>query len=331
MSSFPTLLLLGLCLLVTQLCSAEEDLSQITWINALATKAELDEYLKSTHGMASEVLSLKTSKRYRDDKKEVVMGSKPDGLTLAACLEGMKKHKKTKKLFLTVPSLAIYTETVKLLTKDIADGNWITLSLLAFKGANGDDPTWTIDQVNKQISKWPAKVMKFFSMTSKYGGTDGFTREILDKLQNDIESIKEGSWQFGFTLDLFHLAKSELEHQYYMSVILSRFSQYQFFLDPSKVADVDVYKFQEYLNVNNHIPITMSYMNVPDQFRERWNSMTTLFPPSTLPHPETTEDNNSVEPHPTDPRVETVPTKPSGCERIHEKLASIVILAFLIL
>lgn len=275
MNSLPSiiLLLLAISLVHSQPITADNrnDLSTITWTNSLATEEDLNNFLSETdtHGIAREVLSLKRTSKRTKTGKVVVMGPETSTLTLDKCLKEMKLKRNNKKLFLEVPSKEIFTEAVKLLTPSTTDGDWITLNLHVFKGPNGNEPEFPLEKMSSEVlAKWPANVRKCFGMTIGYEGKEvGYTQAVLDRMEEDwatagLDKVKD----FDFSIDVYHLSKTEEKQQDRLSELLHGVTRREFWMGQEKQEDVNVYRFNAFLE-ENAIDMEQSYLNVPDQLR----------------------------------------------------------------
>lgn len=256
------LLLLGVCVFQTCQVTAKDpaDMSHITWTNSLATDEELANFLKSSHGMASEVLSLKTATK----RKVLVMGTNSSGpLTLEHCLTQMKTDRNIKQLFLEVTDKEIYTEAKKVLNS--AQHTWakssVTLHMRVFKGPNGQEPTITPEDITDITDN----TRKCFGMTVGYRGKDsGYTDAILDKMKKDwAEYNFDKIPNLVFSVDIYHLSKTPSKVQEKLQAILHNVKRHVFTVSQEMQDKVDRKNFMAYLD---SIDKKSAYFNWPERF-----------------------------------------------------------------
>lgn len=256
--------LLGLCLLVAQPASAA-DLSQITWINSLATEQAVTDFLSSTHGMAEEVLRLST------DKPPVVMMGRntTSKLTLAKCLEIIYTQGAiSKELFLLVSTMEIYEATVKVLEQANAKA-WVTLKMSVFPGPNGNTPAIQPADMKKHMKD---EVRKFFGFEDEMHSEEhacGYTIEMLEAL---VKNWKFAGFHLfpdlGYSVDIDHISTVDMDVKKAMADFLRKNVQWsEHFMPEEKHHLVNVSYFKAYMELIN---IKQSYLNVNEQFREEF-------------------------------------------------------------
>lgn len=262
------LLVLGLCVIT----ASKKDLSQITWINSLTTTDALDAYLKSTHGMAREGVSLKLPPTPIEPALVVMGRSSAGELTLIECLTRMKKEKKDfQQLFLEVPNEETFNRTMQILKDKVPTVNWITLNTRPFWGPNGFKPAIPPGRIRMGLLRfWLAKnIKKSFGMTTAYVGKDkGYSFQVLDKFSGDYANSNIYSLpSYDFCFDIYHVSHSDLKQLNKTEKrIMKNLGIHIFFINEEMQDKVNMTNFKAYLDT---IDVKRSFFNVPDKFRNK--------------------------------------------------------------
>lgn len=271
---------LGLWLRLTQAAS----LSQITWTNSLKNEVEVLIYKGSSHGMASEMLSLDTT---APGKPVVKMGPSAAGaFTLDACLKMLKFVQLSKALFLEVTSMDLY-KAAKTVLMDESNSNakaWVTLHMRVFRGPDAMAPAITPSMIQAYMTDG---IMKSFGMTALDGDITGFTEEM-------IGAVAVGWAEAGFNMvndlcfviDIHNIAYSDPRVLPMIDSFLKNVAKRVYYLKLGSLDFTHLENFKRYFQDK----LDSAYLNVPDLFRNELFGDRPTIGPDNKPEPEVTTE-----------------------------------------
>lgn len=238
-----------------------KDLSKITWTNSLASKSDLDAYLKGPHRMAHDTVTMDSA------KKNAVLGSNPSGeLLFADCIRTIKSRRTDHELKLEIKSLEVFEALVGTLAQLGEKDDWITLHLDLFAGPAGGVPKVNAEDAASILEKWPAKALRLsLGMATGKGPVKGYMGDMLQKM---AEELMKGPFSkltnMEFVLDIFHMSRTERLVGEAVLAKLKLVQRIELRLEKASEGQVDMKKFKSFME---KLEAENCYFNVPDSFR----------------------------------------------------------------